>query len=70
MSSGYRSLRIGNVAAYMVTIIVNILANALPINGVTMGEVSDSYANLFTPAGYVFSIWWIIYLLMAAFTYY
>ena len=65
MSSGYRSLRIGNVAAYLVTIIVN----TLPINGVTTGEVSGSYANLFTPAGYVFSIWLIIYLLMAGFTY-
>jgi len=70
MSSGYRSLRIGNVAAYLVTIIVNTLANTLPINGVTTGEVSGSYANLFTPAGYVFSIWLIIYLLMAGFTYY
>jgi len=66
MSSRYRSLRLGNVAAYLVTIIVN----TLPLNGVTTAEVSDSYANLFTPAGYVFSIWLIIYLLLAGFTYY
>ncbi len=70
MSSGYRSFRLGNVAAFLLMITVNTLANTLPINGITTGEVWDSYANLFTPAGYVFSIWWIIYLLVAAFTYY
>jgi hypothetical protein len=46
---------------------VNYLANSLPINGKTTGELSDSYPNLFVPAGITFSIWGIIYLLVAAY---
>lgn len=40
----------------------NALANILPINGITTGAVSDSYPNLFAPAGYTFAIWGLIYL--------
>jgi hypothetical protein len=47
---------------------VNILANALPINGVTTGSVSKVLPNLFTPAGFTFSIWFVIYVLLALFT--
>lgn len=43
-------------------IVVNALANALPINGRGTGEISDSFAVLFVPAGYVFAIWGVIYL--------
>ncbi len=42
-------------------IAVNSAANALPINGLTTGAVSDLYPNLFTPAGFAFSIWGLIY---------
>ena len=51
-------------------ITVNALSALLPINGVTPGEVSDSYPNLFTPSGITFSIWGLIYLLLAAHTLY
>ena len=44
---------------------MNYLANSLPINGKTTGELSDAYPNLFVPAGITFSIWGIIYLLVA-----
>jgi len=54
--------------AGMVT--VNALANILPINGVGTGAVSDSYPNLFAPAGLTFAIWGLIYLLLAAYTLY
>ncbi len=40
----------------------NALANILPINGITTGAISDSYPNLFAPAGYTFAIWGLIYL--------
>ena len=46
---------------------MNYLANALPLNGVKTGELSDSYPNLFVPAGITFSIWGIIYLLLVVF---
>ena len=69
-SENLRNLRILNVAGFIGTVIVNILASALPLNGKTTGELSDAYPNLFTPAGYVFAIWGVIYLLLAAFSYY
>lgn len=65
-----RWLRIGNIVAFLATIVVNSLANILPLNNITTGELSDFYGNLFTPAGYVFSIWGVIYLLIAVFSYY
>jgi hypothetical protein len=46
---------------------MNYLANALPINGKTTGELSDSFPNLFVPAGITFSIWGVIYLLLLLF---
>lgn len=51
-------------------VVVNALANLLPINGQTTGEVSNAYPNLFTPAGLTFGIWGLIYLLLAGFTLY
>lgn len=44
------------------TIIVNALANTLPINGQNTGEVSDRFQVYFVPAAYVFSIWGLIYI--------
>ncbi len=52
----------------ILTITVNALANILPINGMQTGDISDSYPVLFTPAGYVFSIWGVIYLGLIAYT--
>lgn len=53
-----------NLLAYLAVVLVNFLANYLPINGQTSGEISDRLHVLFTPAGYVFSIWGLIYLLV------
>jgi hypothetical protein len=46
----------------LATITINALANILPINGQNTGEISDRFDVLFVPAGYVFSIWGVIYL--------
>ena len=59
-----------NLLGFIGTIIVNGLANALPINGMTTGELSDDLPNLFVPAGFTFSIWGVIYILLALFTVY
>lgn len=58
------------VAAVLITIIVNALANILPLNGITTGEISDKFSVYFVPAGYVFSIWGLIYLGLIAFAIY
>ncbi|MFF5993786.1 tryptophan-rich sensory protein [Lysinibacillus sp. KU-BSD001] len=56
---------ISMVIAYIAMITVNVLSNTLPINGKTTQEISSSVNSLFTPANYVFSIWNLIYLLLA-----
>ncbi|MHA2331845.1 MAG: hypothetical protein ACXAEU_07445 [Candidatus Hodarchaeales archaeon] len=61
---------IGNVITLAITLAVNMLANILPINSKTTGEISDSIPNLFVPAGYVFAIWGVIYVLLLVFTVY
>ena len=54
-----------NLVFYLFVVTMNFLANYLPFNGQTSGEISDKLDVLFTPAGYVFSIWGFIYLLLA-----
>src|SRR5512136_769282 len=58
------------VLATLVMLTVNALANILPINGMNTGQISDQFKVFFVPAGYVFSIWGLIYLLLIAFTVY
>ncbi|MFH5836230.1 tryptophan-rich sensory protein [Proteiniclasticum sp. C24MP] len=58
------------VVTYAIMIVMNALANILPINGKGTGEVSDSYPNLFAPAGITFSIWGVIYFLLALYVLY
>ena len=63
-------IKIFVVITYILMIVVNILANTLPINGIDTGAISDAYPNLFAPAGITFAIWGIIYLLLGLFTFY
>lgn len=70
MKINKRILLLGNIVAFIGTIVVNYLANALPIGGNTTGALSDSYPNLFVPAGITFSIWGVIYLLLLCFIVY
>ena len=51
----------------LVTLVVNVLANALPLNGLNTGQISDRFKVYFFPAGYGFSIWGLIYLGLIAF---
>lgn len=59
-----------NLVLYITMITVNALANILPINNKTTGEVSGNYSNLFAPAGVTFSIWGVIYILLLFFVVY
>jgi benzodiazapine receptor len=58
------------VLSVIAVITVNALANALPINGLNTGEISDRFEVFFVPAGYVFSIWGLIYFGLAAYAFY
>jgi len=55
-----------NALSLLATIVLNYLLNSGLMSGVTMKTISDRYYNLFTPAGYAFGIWGIIYLLLVA----
>jgi hypothetical protein len=63
----WRWLALVGIAA---TITINVLANSLPINGLNTGEISDRFEIFFVPAGYVFSIWFVIYVGLIAFAVY
>jgi len=59
-----------NFIGFLTVVIVNALAVILPINNKTTQELSDKYPNLFVPAGITFSVWGIIYILLALFIIY
>jgi benzodiazapine receptor len=61
-------LKWGNIAAFLLTVVVNGLAGSTAIlGGKNTAQVSDAYPTLITPAGYVFAIWGIIYVLLGVF---
>jgi len=59
--------QIAVIVTILATLAVNVLANALPLNGLNTGQISDRFNVYFVPAGYVFSIWGLIYLGLMAF---
>ena len=54
----------------LATIAFNSLANILPLNGLNTGQISDRFDVYFVPAGYVFSIWGLIYIALLAYSIY
>lgn len=62
--------QIANVLSVIIALTVNVLASVLPLNGQNTGEISDRFLVYFVPAGYVFSIWGIIYIGWLAFVLY
>lgn len=65
-----KTLQILNGVAAVATIAMGYLSNTGIFNGKTMASVSAEYQNLFTPAGYAFSIWGLIYLSLLGFVIY
>jgi len=64
-------LRWSNVAAFILTVIVNGLAGSTTlIGGKLTAEVSNANPTLVTPAGYTFAIWSVIYVLLGLFVIY
>ena len=57
-----------NWISFISVILINALANILPINGYNTGQISAFYPNYFVPAGFTFSIWGVIYLLLLTYT--
>lgn len=55
-------MKIVVLLSIVLTIVTNLLANIIPFNNITTAEISDSFKVFFVPAGYVFSIWGVIYI--------
>lgn len=56
-----------NLLSVILALVVNVLASALPLNGQNTGEISDRFQVFFVPAGYVFAIWFLIFIGWIAF---
>ncbi|WP_353893632.1 tryptophan-rich sensory protein [Proteinivorax hydrogeniformans] len=56
--------------SFLAMVLVNLLANIIPINDVETGDVSEAFENLFAPAGFTFAIWGVIYISLAGYTVY
>lgn len=54
--------------ATLIVLAVNAAANIVPLGGLNTGQLSALYPTGFTPPGYVFGIWSIIYLGLIAFS--
>jgi hypothetical protein len=54
-----------SATAFLFALILNGLANLIPLNGLETGQISDQYENYFAPTGLTFSIWAVIYLGLA-----
>jgi hypothetical protein len=63
-------LQVSNVVAFIITLYFNYASSAGVFNNSTQASISAEYQNLFTPAGYAFAIWGIIYLLLFGFIIY
>jgi len=70
MNNAKKNLFVANGFALVLMVAVNYLSNAGLLNGNSMKTISDRYFNYFTPAGYAFSIWGLIYLGLLGFVFY
>jgi len=60
-------LKIIVLLSFLLMIYMNYLANSKPLGGISTGDISAKYNTMFTPSGFTFSIWGIIYLLVLVF---
>ncbi|HSP12325.1 MAG TPA: hypothetical protein VLO29_07340 [Salegentibacter sp.] len=63
-----KRLAVLNTISVILVIAVSYISQTGIINGNTMGSLSAEYYNLFTPAGYAFAIWGIIFLSLLMFS--
>lgn len=54
-----------SITLFIATLIANFLGGTGRINGMSQGDVSNQYSTLITPASFTFSIWSVIYTLLA-----
>ncbi|MGI5970364.1 MAG: tryptophan-rich sensory protein [Oscillospiraceae bacterium] len=57
-------------ASYLLMLSVSFIADFIPLGGLTTARIAEMHPNLFTPAGYTFAIWGLIYILLALYVIY
>lgn len=62
-----RWLPAANALSFLVMITVNALGSTGALSSLNVGQVSDKFATMITPASYAFSIWGVIYFSLAVF---
>jgi len=65
-----RIWQLGNALSLLFALVANFLVGAQVLDLPAINEISDKYATLLTPAGYAFSIWSLIYVLLIIFVVY
>jgi hypothetical protein len=65
----YLPARIAALASFVFVLVMNSVATALPLNGLSVGGVSDKYTTLFAPIDFTFGIWGLIYLGLTVYTF-
>jgi hypothetical protein len=65
-----KPIRVLNVVIFLMMVGLNFWAGSIGVDGRLVGSISDDIPALFTPAGYVFSIWGLIYLGLGGFVIY
>ena len=56
-----------NSLTLVFALVMNYLSGTTVFGSKNVGQISEMFPNLFTPAGYAFAIWGLIYLLLIAF---
>jgi hypothetical protein len=65
----YLPMRLLALASFAFVLVMNSVATALPLSGLSVGQVSDKYTTLFTPIDFTFGIWGLIYLGLTVYTF-
>ena len=63
-------LLLTNTLTFIFTLFINYLGGSGNYFGNSVGDISDDFTTLITPAGYAFSIWGLIYLALIAYLIY
>jgi hypothetical protein len=65
----YLPMRLLALASFAFVLVMNSVATALPLGGLSVGQVSDKYTTLFAPIDFTFGIWGLIYLGLTVYTF-
>jgi hypothetical protein len=67
--ASYLPARTAALTSFAFVLVMNVVATALPLGGLSVGGVSDKYTTLFAPIDFTFGIWGLIYLGLTIYTF-